>query len=183
LFITRNAIGADVLGLTVVLGGAELGTSLLAIFVIYVAMLYTGRVLADYVIETSSFDLPSLFRKTLGKPNVIPFCMAYFTLFFCLLVAYWTGLVSIFASVIFPCRECLVIFVIILLFHRFCSIGPLHVLLTGGFIVVFGVLIFLMLQVKSEGLTGVGDCGILSHSLVVSLCSYGFHGAVPCVCR
>jgi tyrosine-specific transport protein len=145
-------------------------------------MLYTGQVLADFVIETRAFDLPSLFLKTLGKPGVIIFSTAYFTLFFCLLVAYWTGLGSIFAKVSFPCRGALLLVVTVLLFHGFRSIGPLNVVLTGGFIIAFGALIFSIFQVKGKALAGIGDWGILNRSLAVILCSYGFHGAVPFVC-
>ncbi|MDR1435460.1 MAG: hypothetical protein LBI77_03600 [Puniceicoccales bacterium] len=183
LFIAGNAIGAGVLGLPVALGGVGFLPSFLAIFILYVAMLYTGQILADFVIETRSFDLPSLFRKTLGKPGMIIFAIAYFTLFFCLLVAYWTGLGSIFSGISFPCRGALLLFVAVLLFHGFRSIGPLNVLLTGGFMVAFGALIFSIFQVKGEAFAGIGDLGILNHSLAVILCSYGFHGAVPFICR
>jgi tyrosine-specific transport protein len=182
LFIAGNAIGAGVLGLPVTLGGAGFWPSLLAIFILYGAMLHTGQILANCVIETRSFDLPSLFQKTLGKPGVIIFSMAYFTLFFCLLVAYWTGLGSIFSEVSFPCRGALFLVVTLLLFHGFRSIGPLNVVLTGGFIIAFTVLIFSIFQVKGEALVRIGDWGVVNRSLAVILCSYGFHGAVPFVC-
>ncbi|MDR3317661.1 MAG: hypothetical protein LBS71_02550 [Puniceicoccales bacterium] len=183
LFIAGNAIGAGVLGLPVALGGAGLWPSLAAMVLLYAAMLYTGHILADFVIKTQAFDLPSLFQKTLGNLGLITFSIAYFTLFFCLLVAYWTGLGSIFAKVTFPCRECLVLFIAILLFRGFRSIGPLNVLLTGSLMLAFGVLIVLIFQIKSEVLTRIGDLSVLNRSLAVILCSYGFHGAVPFVCR
>jgi tyrosine-specific transport protein len=150
--------------------------------VLYIAMLYTGQVLAKLVVRTRSSDLPSLFRGTLGKPGLMIFCITYFTLFFCLLVAYWTGLGSIFSKIAFPCRECLVLFVAIILFQGFRSIGPLNALLTGGVIISFGVLVALMLHVKGETLIGIGSLAVLNRSLAVILCSYGFHAAVPFVC-
>jgi tyrosine-specific transport protein len=183
LFIAGNAIGAGVLGLPVALGGVGLWPALVAMCVLYGAMLYTGQILADFVVETRSFDLPSLFQKTLGKPGLIVFCVAYFTLFFCLLVAYWTGLGSLFAPITFPCRGSLLVIVALLLFHGFRSIGPFNVLLTSGFIVAFFALIFFMLRVESGMAVWVGDLAVLNRSLSVILCSYGFHAAVPFVCR
>jgi tyrosine-specific transport protein len=183
LFIAGNAIGAGVLGLPVALGGLGFWPALMAMLVLYGAMLYTAQVLADFIVDTRAFDLPSLFRKTLGKSGVTFFCVAYFTLFFCLLVAYWAGLGSLFATVAFPCRGCLVGLVAILLFQGFRSIGPLNSLLTTGFIVAFVVLVFFMLQIGNEMAVGVGDLTILNRSLSVILCSYGFHAAVPFLCR
>ncbi|MDR0740796.1 MAG: hypothetical protein LBF34_03750 [Puniceicoccales bacterium] len=183
LFIAGNAIGAGVLGLPVSLGGVGLWPALVAMCILYGAMLYTAQVLSDFVIETRSFDLPSLFQKVLGKSGMIVFCVAYFTLFFCLLVAYWTGLGSLFAPIMFPCRGCLVGLVVLLLFQGFRSIGPLNVLLTWGFIIAFVALIFLMLRVENEMTVVIGNLAILNCSLSVILCSYGFHAAVPFLCR
>ncbi|MDR1590386.1 MAG: GerAB/ArcD/ProY family transporter [Puniceicoccales bacterium] len=183
LFIAGNAIGAGVLGLPVSLGGAGVWPALIAMGALYGAMLYTAQILADFVLETRAFDLPSLFRKTLGKPGMVAFCVAYFTLFFCLLVAYWTGLGSLFAPVAFPCRSLLVVFVAFLLFHGFRSIGPLNAWLTAGFIVAFVALIFFMLQIESGITPAIGDLAVLNRSLSVILCSYGFHAAVPFLCQ
>ncbi|MDR2372196.1 MAG: hypothetical protein LBD60_03560 [Puniceicoccales bacterium] len=181
LFIAGNAIGAGVLGLPVALGGVGLWPTLVVMVALYGAMLYTGQVLANFVVETHSFDLPSLFQKTLGKPGLMIFCTAYFTLFFCLLVAYWTGLGSLFAS--FTCRGFLIGFVALLLFQGFHSIGPLNALLTGGFIIAFSALVFFMLQIENKMTMGIGNLTILNRSLSVILCSYGFHAAVPFLCR
>jgi tyrosine-specific transport protein len=183
LFIAGNAIGAGVLGLPVSLGGVGLWLALVAMCALYGAMLYTGQVLANFVVETHAFDLPSLFKKTLGKPGLAIFCMAYFTLFFCLLVAYWTGLGSLFAPITFPCRGCLVGLVALLLFQGFRSIGPFNALLTGGFIVAFVALVFFMLQMENKMSTGIGDLALLNRSLSIILCSYGFHAAVPFLCK
>ncbi|MDR1367054.1 MAG: hypothetical protein LBJ13_04100 [Puniceicoccales bacterium] len=178
-FIAGNAIGAGVLGLPVALGGVGLWPALIAILILYGATLYTGHVLANFVLETRSFDLPSLFRKTLGKSGATIFCLAYFTLFFCLLVAYWTGLGSLPVS----CRECLLFVVVFLLIRGFRSIGPFNALLTGGFIVAFAVLVFLMLRINNGTAMGIGDLTTLNRSLSVILCSYGFHAAIPFVCQ
>jgi tyrosine-specific transport protein len=109
------------------------------------------------------------------------FCVAYFTLFFCLLVAYWTGLGSLFTA--FPCRGLFVGIVALLLFQGFRSIGPFNALLTGGFIVAFVALVFFMSQIENKMAMGMGDLAILNRSLSVILCSYGFHAAVPFLCR
>jgi amino acid permease len=145
LFIAGNAIGAGVLGLPVSLGRVGIWPALIAMCALYGAMLYTAQVLSDFVLDTRSFDLPSLFQKTLGKPGLMIFCMAYFTLFFCLLVPYWTGLGRLFAPIVFPCRGCVVGLVALLLFQGIRSIGPLNVLLTWGFIIAFSTLVFFML--------------------------------------
>jgi tyrosine-specific transport protein len=183
LFIAGNAIGAGVLGLPVSMGGVGIWPALIAMCALYGAMLYTAQVLADFVLKTRAFDLPSLFQKVLGKPGMIVFCVAYFTLFFCLLVAYWTGLGSLFAPVMFPCRGCLVGLVALLLFQGFRSIGPFNALLTWGFIIAFVALIFLMLRVENGMTMAIGDLAILNRSLSVILCSYGFHAAVPFLCK
>jgi tyrosine-specific transport protein len=183
LFIAGNAIGAGVLGLPVSLGGVGIWPTLIAMCTLYGAMLYTAQVLSDFVLDTRSFDLPSLFQKTLGKPGLMIFCTAYFTLFFCLLVAYWTGLGSLFTPITFPCRGCLIGLVALLLFQGFRSIGPFNALLTCGFIIAFVALIFFMLQTESKMTMAIGDLAILNRSLSVILCSYGFHAAVPFLCR
>ncbi|MDR1906681.1 MAG: hypothetical protein LBQ03_00425 [Puniceicoccales bacterium] len=182
LFIAGNAIGAGVLGLPVALGGVGFYPALGIMIALYGAMLYTGLLLANLTLKTNSFDLPSLFRKTLGVPGVTVFAIAYFTLFFCLLVAYWTGLGSIFNQIPFA-RECLLLIVTLLLFQGFHSIGPLNAMLTAGFMIAFAVLVFFMLQIKNGIPTEIGDLQTLNRSLSVILCSYGFHGAVPFVCR
>ncbi|MDR0417857.1 MAG: hypothetical protein LBH08_00245 [Puniceicoccales bacterium] len=179
LFIAGNAIGAGFLGLPVALGGVGFWPATAAVLILYGAMLYTGQIIANFVLATRSFDLPSLFQKILGKSGAMVFCLAYFTLFFCLLVAYWTGLGNLFAF----CRECILLVVIFLLIRGFRSIGPFNAVLTGGFIVAFAVLVFLILHIDCGTAMEIGDLTTLNRSLSVILCSYGFHAAIPFVCQ
>jgi tyrosine-specific transport protein len=180
LFIAGNAIGTSILELPVALGSAGFWPSLIAISILYGAMLYTGQILADFAVKTRSFNLPSLFRKMLDKPGLAIFYMAYFTLFFCLLVTYWIRL----RALISPYCECLPPVIILLLFQGFRFIGPLNALLTAGLIAAFAVLIFFMLKTGNRiPMEKMSSLEGLNHSLSIILCSYGFHGTVPFLCR
>jgi hypothetical protein len=129
-------------------------------------MLYTSRILAHLVIETHPFDLPSLFQKIVEKPVMTAFRVDDFILFFCLIIAFQTGLASP-----FPGCHYLSIFistVALLVLHGFRSIRPSKALLTGSFLVAFLVWVFLPSQTENE--IAMDELVLLNRFLSVRLC-------------
>ncbi|MDR1456664.1 MAG: hypothetical protein LBI34_01225 [Puniceicoccales bacterium] len=185
LFIAGNAIGAGVLGLPLVLGRAGFMASVVACLMLYFLALGAGLMFAKLFCKNHQKDLPTFFFQELGKSGLNIFSISFFSLFFCLLVAYWAGLISIFGafgSFVWP----LFLSALIAIFLQTCGTAFLSRAvgaLTIGLIISFLGLIFSTFFQGGEGLFAAGNWRVANLALPILFCSYGFQGAIPIVCR
>jgi tyrosine-specific transport protein len=185
LFIAGNAIGGGVLGLPLVLNQAGFAASALACLGLYVLALGAGVMFAGLFCENHQRDLPTFFSRELGRWGSGIFSISFFSLFFCLLVAYWAGLQSIFGLIAdSPWLLFVAAFIAIflqLLGTTFLSraVGAL----TLGLIVTFFGLIFLPFFHGGGNFLGTGNGWVANRALPIIFCSYGFQGAIPIICR
>ncbi|MDR2677370.1 MAG: GerAB/ArcD/ProY family transporter [Puniceicoccales bacterium] len=185
LFIAGNAIGAGVLGLPLVLSKAGFAASAMACLILYALAMGAGSMFAGLFCENHQRDLPTFFSRELGQWGSGVFLIAFLSLFFCLLVAYWAGLQSIFRLVTnspwLLFFTALIAIFLQLLGAAFLS-GTVSVL-TVGLIITFFALTFLTFTHKSGNFLATGDGWVATRALPILFCSYGFQGAIPIVCR
>ncbi|MDR0727784.1 MAG: hypothetical protein LBF26_02730 [Puniceicoccales bacterium] len=185
LFIAGNAIGAGVLGLPLVLGKAGFAASMFACLALYTLALGAGQMFAGLFCDHHQRDLPTFFRQELGKKGFGVFSVAFFSLFFCLLVAYWSGIRSVFS--IFgnsPWPLFFAVFVAVFLQSRgTVFLSKAASWLTIGLILTFFGLVFLTFFHGGGDLFAPGDGWMANRALPILFCSYGFQGAIPIVCR
>ncbi|MDR1233452.1 MAG: hypothetical protein LBJ75_04325, partial [Puniceicoccales bacterium] len=141
LLIAGTAIGAGVLGLPVALRSAGYVPALVGVASVYLLTLLSGILLAQLFIENHDKDLPTLFFRHLGKFGATLFNISYFTLAFCLLVAYWSCLCEIFGHMV-PVVIAAGFLIYYGLRHRFSCLEKLNSILTTGLIISFAFFIF-----------------------------------------
>jgi tyrosine-specific transport protein len=177
-------IGASELGLPVALRHAGYFPAVCGMLGVYLCMFASGILLTRLFIRERRRDLPSLFQTYLGRPGAILFNVSYFSLAFCLLVAYWSGLKGIFDTLNFG----LVVVVIgVVLFYclrkNFKLLYQFNSIFTIGLIVCFILLIMASLGPSHASFFQFSDWMQLSQSLPLILCSFGYHQVIPMVCR
>ncbi|MDR1366316.1 MAG: hypothetical protein LBJ13_00160 [Puniceicoccales bacterium] len=174
-------IGASELGLPVSLRHSGYLPAVVGMLGIYICMLASGILLARLFIRERQRDLPALFLKYLGKPGAILFNVSYFSLAFCLLVAYWSGLQGIFRNLL------VVIAIGILVFYclrqNFKLLYKLNTILTVGLVICFILLVTASLKPSHASLFHFADWSQLPRSLPFILCSFGYHQVIPMVCQ
>jgi tyrosine-specific transport protein len=185
LFIAGNTIGAGVLGLPVAMGDGGFFASTIACILLYLLVIAPGLGFAHIFCRYPSVDLPTFFRHHLGKLGFFTFSIAYFILFFCLLIAYWAGLHSLFHGHSFAILSltlclCSIIFLLQGNFnhmHFFVTI-----LMAGLFISFFGLMMKTFVH-EGHSIFQKGNWRAVNGALPVIFCSYGFQAAIPMVCR
>ncbi|MDR1438392.1 MAG: hypothetical protein LBI69_05065 [Puniceicoccales bacterium] len=185
LFIAGNAIGAGVLGLPIAMGSSGFFPSAVACIILYFLMLGSGIAFTHFFCDPPSTDLPVFFRRHLGKVGFGIFSIAYFTLFFCLLVAYWSGMRSLFAAyhLAGPFTVGSVGLILFLLRRRTSQMGKLINLLVFGLFISFFGLIFATLFYGGDGAAQGANWHCIYGGLPIIFCSYGFQAAIPIVCH
>ncbi|MDR1590835.1 MAG: hypothetical protein LBR92_02450 [Puniceicoccales bacterium] len=177
-------IGASELGLPVSLRHAGYLPAVAGMLGVYFCMLASGILLARLFIRERRRDLPALFQKYLGNTGAILFNVSYFSLAFCLLVAYWSGLKGVFDSFNFGLT---VIIIGVVLFYclrkNFKLLYRLNSIFTTGLIICFILLITASLKPSDSSLFQFADWMQLASSLPFILCSFGYHQVIPMVCR
>ncbi|MDR2341111.1 MAG: hypothetical protein LBD72_02160 [Puniceicoccales bacterium] len=185
LFIAGNAIGAGVLGLPLVLGNAGFAASVFACLALYVLALGAGQMFAGLFCDRHQRDLPTFFFQELGKKGFGVFSVAFFSLFFCLLVAYWCGIRSVFGvfgKSLWPLFFAVLV-TIFLQLRGTAFLSKIASWFTIGLIVTFFGLVFLTFFHEGGDLFASCDGWVANRALPILFCSYGFQGAIPIVCR
>ncbi|MDR3143946.1 MAG: hypothetical protein LBT64_00395 [Puniceicoccales bacterium] len=180
--IAGMTIGASVLGLPLSLNASGYGPALVGIAAVYVCMLASGFLLARLFVANHDSDLPTLFRRHLGKIGELLFDVSYFALAFCLLIAYWSALNGIFHGI--PCVTVATAAAVYYgLRMRFKFLERINSVFTVGLIVSFALLIFASFRGESLPLFEFSNWKNLPLSLPIILCSFGYHQTVPLVCK
>ncbi|MDR2806699.1 MAG: hypothetical protein LBB11_00895 [Puniceicoccales bacterium] len=178
------SIGASELGLPVALRHAGYLPAVVGMLAIYICMLASGILLAQRFIAERQQDLPTLFQKYLGQWGAVLFNISYFSLAFCLLVAYWSGLQGIFNHL---GGRFITIAIGALVYYglsrKFQLLYTLNNFLTVGLIVSFIFLIVSSLRASNVSLFHFADWSQLPKSLPMILCSFGYHQVVPLLCQ
>ncbi|MDR1401839.1 MAG: hypothetical protein LBI81_02695 [Puniceicoccales bacterium] len=185
LFVAGNAIGASVLGLPVVMRNAGFVPACVACVLMSFVMACAQMLLARMFMESGSRDLPGMFRAKLGPWGGALFNGCYFVLFFCLLVAYWTGTRAVFNALSLGSGAFgLAIFVIACcLAFGFRIAGPVNTLLTACLFLSFLCLGLKTFTSIGRNLTEAMNFRAATAALSIIVCSYCFHGAIPLICR
>ncbi|MDR1432739.1 MAG: hypothetical protein LBI61_00115 [Puniceicoccales bacterium] len=180
--IAGMAIGASVLGLPVSLRSCGYWPALAGTLLVYLCTLASGVLLAQLFVANHDSDLPTLFRRHLGRSGAALFNASYFTLAFCLLVAYWSCLNGIFRS-----GALVVVVVGILLYlglrHGFELLGEINGALTIVLIFSFAVLTISAFMGERVPAACLANWSELPMGLPIILCSFGYHQVVPIVCE
>ncbi|MDR3144429.1 MAG: hypothetical protein LBT64_02930 [Puniceicoccales bacterium] len=185
LFIAGNAIGASVLGLPIVVRTAGFIPGSVACILMCIVMASAELLMARLFIESRADDLPGMFREKLGHRTTVIFNFSYFTLFFCLLVAYWSGtrsILSIFSpgNVMFSLS---VGAVLCCLIFGFRVAGPMNSLLTFCMAVSFACMCAKTFASRGVPLAETINFKSAAFALPIIVLSYCFHGAIPLICR
>jgi tyrosine-specific transport protein len=180
--IAGMSIGASVLGLPVALRASGYVPALCGIFLVYACTLGSGILLSRLFVENHDMDLPTLFHRHLGKIGAMLFNVSYFTLAFCLLVAYWSCLNGIFRSVTVAVIV-LGVLVYYCLRHKFEFLEKLNSSLMVVLIASFMFFVFYGFRGEKSSIFPPTDWSKLPMCLPTILCSFGYHQVVPLVCR
>jgi tyrosine-specific transport protein len=180
--VAGMAIGASVLGLPLELRSSGYVPALFGTSLVYLCTLASGILLARLFISHHDQDLPGLFSRHLGKIGATVFNVSYFTLAFCLLVAYWSYLNGVFG------KTTLVMIVIAILFYyglrdKFEFLEKLNATLTVCLIISFIVLVISSFYGDGLPLLKFSNWKKLPMALPMVLCSFGYHQVVPIVCQ
>ncbi|MDR1595765.1 MAG: hypothetical protein LBR91_02470 [Puniceicoccales bacterium] len=185
LFVAGNAIGASVLGLPVVMHAAGFIPACIVCILMSVVMAAAELLMVRIFIESGADDLCGMFRAKLGPLGANLFAFSYFALFFCLLVAYWSGTRDILRT--FPRFN--TTFPLLILLSGCCILfgfkvaGPANTFLTTCMFVTFLCLGLKTFTCEGGNLTKTVNFGATTAALSIVICSYCFHGAIPMVCR
>ncbi|MDR1413575.1 MAG: hypothetical protein LBI56_01370 [Puniceicoccales bacterium] len=184
-FIAGNAIGASVLGLPIAMREAGFIPACTVCLFMSLVMAWAELLLARMFMESGSSDLPGMFKSKLGHAGGVVFNCCYFILFFCLLVAYWTGTRAILNAfslgswslwaTIFAVGCCLCL--------GFRVAGPLNTLLTTCMALAFLYLGWETFATAGGNFLGAMNFRAATAALPIVVCSYCFHGAIPLICR
>jgi tyrosine-specific transport protein len=180
--VAGMAIGAGVLGLPLGLYPSGYVPALFGTLVVYLCVLASGILMARLFIADHDSDLPSLFRRHLGKFGAVAFNVSYFTLAFCLLVAYWNYISGVFHNIT-PLIIVIGVLFYYCLCHRFEFLEKLNGMLTVGLIISFIVMVVSSFCCEKLPLFKFANWRKLPMALPVILCSFGYHQVVPMVCR
>jgi tyrosine-specific transport protein len=182
LLIAGIAIGAGELGLPLALGRAGYYPAVVGVLLVYTCTLASGMLIVRLVIESGRDDLPSLFLKYLGKGWATFFNVSYFTLAFCLLVAYWSGLLSLLNG--FRLTVCALGAVVYVGLRRNCEfLKRIGAWATVALIASFVALVVFGFCRSEHGFQPTSHWRFLPLGLPVILCSFGYHQIIPMVCR
>jgi tyrosine-specific transport protein len=182
LLIAGIAIGAGELGLPLALGGAGYYPAVAGVCLIYICTLVSGMLIARLVVESRHGDLPVLFLKYLGNGWATLFNVSYFTLAFCLLVAYWSGLLSLLGGyALVMCVLGIGVYIGLCynceLLRKFCSLG------TIALIISFLLLVAIGFCNSKHSFQSVSHWRLMAPGLPIILCSFGYHQIIPTICR
>jgi tyrosine-specific transport protein len=185
IFIAGNAIGASVLGLPVVVRSAGFVPACVACVAMCAVMVSAQLLMVKLFIESGANDLPGMFRNRLGARVAAIFNFSYFTLFFCLLVAYWAGSRTVLS--IFP-SGCVVFSLTILTIACCLVFGFRAASAVNSLLTVCMGLVFLCLCAKTLAWNGIKLADTINFKAALSalpivILSYCFHGAIPLICQ
>ncbi|MDR3317533.1 MAG: hypothetical protein LBS71_01860 [Puniceicoccales bacterium] len=183
--VAGMSIGASELGLPVALRYCGYLPAVVGMVGIYICMLASGILLARLFVAERQRDLPALFQQQLGTIGATLFNVSYFSLAFCLLVAYWSGLQSILNNFGIG----LTIFAIgVLIYYclryNFKLLYSLNNILSIGLVSSFIVLVTASFRTANS--LEFWDRAYwlqLPQSLPLILCSFGYHQVIPMVCK
>jgi tyrosine-specific transport protein len=148
-------------------------------------MASTQWLMARLFIDVRADDLPSMFSARLGPKWAKLFNSTYLVLFFCLLVAYWSGTRATFG--IFKYQNLAfsltIVAVVLCLKFGFKVAGPVSSFLTICMSIFFVCLVLCAIGGEGEGLLRPMNFGKITGTLPIVICSYGFFCAIPLVCR
>ncbi|MDR1434803.1 MAG: hypothetical protein LBI77_00135 [Puniceicoccales bacterium] len=186
--VAGTSIGASELGLPVALRHSGYLPAVVGMLGIYICMLASGILLAKLFIGERQRNLPALFQKYLGGLGATLFNGSYFSLAFCLLVAYWSGIQSILSSFHGGLFTLIVLLIAAIgiyycLRHNFRLLYFFNTILTIGLILSFIFLVLASFRSSSLSLFHSTNWSQLPSSLPLILCSFGYHQVIPMVCQ
>lgn len=191
LLIAGTAVGAGLLGLPVKTGLAGLGPSSLALIVAWAAMTASAWAIARGVIDSGdlTIDLPSLFRRELGRGAMWLAVAAYLVNMYGIMIAYLAGGATVITGLgdcsLSPTMTTIAFFIgattLAVLGQTVLRHGNtvLMVLLGGSFL----YLIYQIASAVDPGRLTYRDWSYMPATLPIILCSFSFQGVVPAVCR
>ncbi|MDR2677518.1 MAG: hypothetical protein LBB26_03055 [Puniceicoccales bacterium] len=182
LLIAGITIGAGELGLPLSLGQAGYYPAVAGVCLVYTCTLASGMLIVRLVVESGQDDLPSLFLKCLGANWAALFNISYFTLAFCLLVAYWSGLLGLLGGS--KLIICLLGAGVYMGLCRGCRpLKRISSWATIALIASFAAMVGFGFCRPGHGLHSISNWRILPLGLPIILCSFGYHQIIPTVCR
>lgn len=190
LLIAGSCIGAGMLGLPIVTGLSGFFPSLTMFFSAWAFMTITALLL----IETNGWfarkaNLTTMVGRTLGKPGKIACWILYLFLFYSLLIAYISGIGTLFSQIIsqyfhtsVPVWASSLVFVVLfggVIYHGTRPVDLWNRVLMVGKIASFLGLVFIgVYLVQSKNLMRSAPEYML-FSLPILVISFGFHNMIP----
>ncbi|MDR0727405.1 MAG: hypothetical protein LBF26_00720 [Puniceicoccales bacterium] len=182
LLIAGIAIGAGELGLPLALGRAGYYPAVAGVCLVYVCTLASAMIIARLVVESGGGDLPSIFLRHLGTGWAVLFNASYFILAFCLLVAYWSGLLSLLGG--FRLTVCILGIGVYVGLRKGCGfLKKISAWATVALIVSFVALVTIGFCRSERVFRPISQWRLLPLGLPIILCSFGYHQVIPAVCR
>ncbi|MDR3117089.1 MAG: hypothetical protein LBT98_00720 [Puniceicoccales bacterium] len=186
LLIAGIAIGAGELGLPAAMAPAGYWPALLGTLLVYGATLASGLLTVQLFLKSDGGDLPSLFRRHLGRAGAAIFNGSYFTLALCLLVAYWSGLLGLIGRgswgilAVAICGNALFLG---LRGDRTALLGQCNAVFVWGLVGSFLLLLAAGLCHGGQPGPVFSNWAKFPRGLPVILCSFGYHQVIPLVCE
>lgn len=190
MFIAGNTVGAGILALPVMLGLAGFFPALIATFLLWIMMLFSGIVMAKQnILHKENVDLFSFFEISFGKIGVFIITIAYLFLFYGLSVAYISGATSCIMNFIPWKIPYYPVLFSVFTFLFFITIRGTKIVLKGNAIMMFLLIGFFFILIgrslisfESTNLF-YSDWKFLPATFPVLLCSFGFHNTIPLVAK
>lgn len=190
LLLAGSCIGAGMLGLPIMTGLSGFYPSLVAFFGAWAFMTLTGLLL----VETNGWfvkkvNLITMVGRTLGKPGKVACWILYLFLFYSLLLAYISGIGSLFSKILeqyfhiaFPDWGGSLFFVILFGWVVYLGTRPVdlwnRILMVGKIASFFG-LIYLGTRYVQPQLLERSAPELVIFALPILVISFGFHNMIP----
>ncbi|WP_430734955.1 amino acid permease [Halodesulfovibrio aestuarii] len=186
--VAGTAIGAGMLGLPMAIGSLGFATGSLVLLFMWLVAIYVALLLLEINLEFGKgVNLNYMTRKIIGRPGQLLGTGSVFFLFYCLLVAYLTGMGGVIANtigldpriatIIFACISAVLLFSgtdFVVTANKYLFIGML-VAMVVCFATLGG-------QLTMDNLAlGQPKAKILIMSLPVLFTSFGYHPCIPSI--
>jgi len=190
LWVSGASLGAGLLALPVQTGLAGLVPALAGLVFIWILMLGSGIILADFFVDMDqpSAGLFTLFEQGLGRWSRWLVTPGFLLVFYGILVAYLSGSGAVLASLLhLPKLEWLLLLLFFLISTGSVLVGLkfIHranmgfmILLLGSFMVM---LILVGKHIETKNLV-YQDWKFLPSALPIILCSFAYQNIIPSVC-
>ena len=189
--ITGNLVGAGILGLPINTGLAGFPLSIAAMAAVWGLMFGSAVIISDQVIanDNENFDLPSMFRTSLGPVGQWIASAANLVILYGLLTAYLSGGATILATLLkvhIPQWTMILVFFTVVTALTLFGLSVVrrgNVLLMALMWTSFAGLILLAAPKVEVQRLNYTDLGMLPSALPIMVTAFHFHNIIPTVCR